>query len=409
MIYTAALTLLLASAANAKNAPTISAQSALLKMSNIKQLHAATIASLTKEVSEAPRAAKTIDANTRALFANPNFLNYRYSSDETCSEAPYAHTGIGMGGCIPTDGGGSYRLACTSGVGIDILYMLFTSNDCSGTAADMSTAYYAADCRNVIDPEMYDDPTVFDDKFGFIEYSGSFQLSCDVERLPTNTYIDISAFNDDTCDLVTGYYGLNLDSCIPFEPDYGFYLKLTDPSCDNIAYSDSTCSTLFPLTDDDNDGDDYDDADDDYDDDDAVFDGTCLAADDDSLDDSVNPGQFVAYSAASCSAGDDDEEGNGHGHGHKSKKGPGHKLHKRLHKKHHRGPHEEASSGEEELTGGAPVLGGAGLAGTKESNFIVAIVAIGGVVAAGVTYFTKKHFAEKAKFSALATESESNL
>jgi hypothetical protein len=302
MIYTtASLTLLLASA-GVKTAVARNALAAL-KNSNVQEFHAKNIAALTEKVRAAPHVAG--DESNRELFDNTNFLNYFYSSDDACANAPYTNAGLGMGSCIAHPQGGSYTLAC-SGPQSEILVtmMSYVADDCSGTAIDesMPVAFtssntYDGTCAIVTE----DDDTSLDDRFGILPFSGSFSVTCDATRSATNTAVDIEAFNEDTCDLMTSYTGINLEACfyhgqVDVEGPVDAWQLFSKAACDSVFYSDNTCSTLIDYNDDD--------MVDEYDDTDDITGGTCTTAEG-HQDDYFFPGQYYSSTEGSC---DDDDD-----------------------------------------------------------------------------------------------------
>jgi hypothetical protein len=304
MIWNAAsLTLLLAYAGTKTAAAQAGDVKSVLKKSMIKEMHEKTVAALTKKASEAPRVAVVKDDSNRALFENNNFLNYFYSSDDSCANAPYSNSGLGMGSCIPDINYGAYKLACSGDqTEIVVSFIVFDTDDCSDSAAFSGTLDpQDYTCATVPDDDDYlDDYLVeIDDRFALFGNppQSSFSVTCDTQRSAENTFADISYFNDDTCNLMTGYYGINYETCVPFFNND--YLKVTAGGCSFAYFGDDTCSHQIS-----NDDYNFDDVfiDDDYD----TYNAGCVPTSALSDDDYYSPsGEYMSFSLATCFADDD--------------------------------------------------------------------------------------------------------
>jgi hypothetical protein len=298
MIYAVALTVLLASSAAGASPTTLSK---MMKKSAAKKIHEHKVADLVRAVQAVPRKAIAADFDKRVLLDNSGFLNFAYSSDGSCAEDPYEYAGLGMGSCIQDDGssGGSYMIACTGpDTAINITYVEYTNGDCTGTP---TTSNFVTDGTCGVSTNADDDKWDLDDRVNFQdddflsnlrgEY-GSYSYTCAASKL-TNTGIEYSAYNDDSCDVLTGYYGLNVNACIP--TGYETVHFTINSNCDATFYSDNTCDTVMTSDDGDDDGDD--------DDDNTDPQNTCNVWGDD--DD--NFGQYYSYFVFDCSNDGDDD------------------------------------------------------------------------------------------------------
>jgi hypothetical protein len=302
MIYTtASLSLLLASAQTALAAPRD--VTAALKVTKTKEMHAAVSASLLDKLKAAPR--RPVTKNIRALYSNEYFLNLYMSSDEGCTKTPFSNAGIGMGSCIPEGDGSSYILGCSGpDSAIAVTIMGFANEDCSGVADESSELVVEGD---VCQPTDVSDDDIIDDRLFFLGNNAYYTASCDTSRSAANNGVDITVFEDDTCSdgKVTGYYGINYDTCFPAgyteggDPIYGVY---TCPDTFN-AFSDELCTVSIAYNDD---GDD-----DDGDDGLSPGAGECVpvpTVNTTLVDDYAYPGAYYSGSLSACAddSGDDD-------------------------------------------------------------------------------------------------------
>jgi hypothetical protein len=266
-----------------------------LEKTRILERHERTVAAVLHRARAAPRDTISVDLNAaRGLYDNTDFLNFNYCSDDVCNQAPYSYGGKGMGGCIPDSSGtGAHKLTCSGPqTAINISHWEYQTDDCTGSPISTGTVIQDGSCSTIL----------LDDDGGFLtnieeEYPpGSYSISCDATRSSSNTLSDVSFYNDNTCDLMTLYSGLNKNRCIPIDE---YYAKITE-ECTLLYYSDNECENEIT-------GDD-DFFDDDYEDDDAEM---CQAVWD-AGDNYIWSGQYILIESHFCSSsavGDDDDDG----------------------------------------------------------------------------------------------------
>ena len=223
---TAALSIALTSTAHA-----LSYKETLLK--HLEARHQFNVQKLGKTLQNSPKNILVGDITRRALLDNAAFLNWAFSSDDSCSSDPYGFAGIGTGSCIPSsDGDSAFMITCDGTQSeLNITKWNYDSVDCSGTLQSTQSAVVNGSCQaesDVDDEEALDDVFNNADDFWF-PYDGSQQITCDTTR-QMNSFFEFSAFNDQNCNVMTRYYGINKNACVYIDSE-GYYLKVSGSEC----------------------------------------------------------------------------------------------------------------------------------------------------------------------------------
>jgi hypothetical protein len=174
-------------------------------------LHGKHMQNLIKTLSKGEVVIRTDATNLRKLADNTAYLAYEYFNDgSSCSAAPYATSGTGMGACIKdVNGADSYILTCSGDqTAISIGMDTYTNvTDCSNTAVT-TTSTVDGSCGL----DAYDiDDRVADDQ---IDTAAAYTLTCSTEQGSSTVVFNYWESSD--CDgLLSAYVGLNTGTCIP--------------------------------------------------------------------------------------------------------------------------------------------------------------------------------------------------
>ena len=194
----------------------------------MKKRHERNVRKLTALVEAAPKQLLSADTDMRVLLDNPAVINYAYSSDETCGQAPFAYAGVGTGTCIPSAGGGAKKFSCTgpsSALNVTI-WTWDSADDCTGSASSSQNIGIDGTCID-------DGEAAIDDRFqdDWIEDAGSYAISCDSNK-QTNTLAETSSWGDDNCrNWLNSYYGINKNRCLRFEEYNDKYVIISGSDC----------------------------------------------------------------------------------------------------------------------------------------------------------------------------------